>query len=274
MKNAALQTRNVAELRSIAAAAPMLSVAEEIRLARAAQAGGERERDALVRSHLRLVLSIALSFRTHGADVDDLVSEGLLGLVEAVKRFDPDRGVRLAAYAAWWIRAYVRRYTIVNRRIVRPPATRNSRKVLAHLRTVQRNLTQQNGYAPSSAEIASVLNVDASDVDEMEDVLRGQDVAWGVSPDGTTREMPSPDATPEASLIASDEQRWAEEVIGQAMATLSPRERDVFAERSLQDAPPSLAAMGTRMGLSRERVRQIHELGFRKVRDAVLSSVA
>lgn len=261
-------------MRTLSAQAPMLTADEELRLARAAQAGGIPERDALVRSHLRLVLSIVADFRQHSVELDDLVSEGLLGLVEAVRRFDPDRGVRLAAYAAWWIRAYVRRYTLVNRRIVRPPATRNSRKVLAHLRTVQRDLTQQHGEAPSSADVAAVLKVNASDVEEMEGVLHGNDVTWGVAPDGTTRELPSPSASPEATLIASDEQRWAETVIAEAIENLNPRERAVFMERSLQDTPPSLATMGTQMGLSRERVRQIHEHGYQKVRAAVLSSVA
>jgi len=274
MGHHALHVGNAHELRSIAASAPMLTADEEVRLARQAQDGSAVARDALVRSHLRLVLAIASNFRTHGVELDDLVSEGLLGMVEAVKRFDPDRGVRLAAYAAWWIRAYVRRFTIVNRRIVRPPSTRNARKVLSHLRSVQRDLTQKNGAAPDSAAVAAALNVDASDVTEMEDVLRGRDVEFGPGPDGAGREFASATATPEDELIASDDQRWAETVITQAMAELSPRERDVFAERSLQDAPPSLAAMGSRLGLSRERVRQIHERGYQKVRAAVLSSVA
>lgn len=269
-----LHTRNLEALRTLAARAPMLTAEAETAFARAAQAGNAEAQDALVRSHLRLVLSIVSSFQHHNVEPDDMVSEGLVGLVEAVHRFDPDRGVRLAGYAAWWIRAYVRRYTIVNRRIVRPPATRNARKVLAHLRTVQRDLTQQNGEAPDSAELAAALNVEPSDVEEMQDILQGCDVSWGIAPDGTVRESAAATASPEASLIASDEQRWAEGVIADAVAGLSPRERDVFMERSLQDTPPSLATMGSRMGLSRERVRQIHEHGYKKVRAAVLSSVA
>ncbi len=274
MGHEAFRTQNADLLRTLAGAAPMLTAEEETRLARAAGTGSARARDALVRSHLRLVLSIVSDFRHHNVELDDLVSEGLLGLVEAVDRFDPDRGVRLAAYAAWWIRAYVRRYTIVNRRIVRPPATRNSRKVLAHLRTVQRELTQQHGEVPTSAQVAAVLKVEPHDVEEMEGVLHGADLSWGVAPDGTVRELPSPNASPEATLIASDEQRWAEAVIAEAINNLNPRERAVFTERSLQESPPSLATMGDRMGLSRERVRQIHEHGYQKVRAAVLSSVA
>ena len=252
----------------------MLTADDEVRLAREAQAGSAAARDALVRSHLRLVLAIASGFRTHGVELDDLVSEGLLGMVEAVERFDPERGVRLAAYAAWWIRAYVRRFTITNRRIVRPPSTRNARKVLSHLRSVQRNLTQQDGLAPDSATVASALNVDVSDVDEMEDVLRARDVAFGPTADGLGGDIASATATPEDEVIACDDQRCAESVIAQAMAELSPRERDIFAERSLQETPPSLATMGSRLGLSRERVRQIHERGYQKVRAAVLLSVA
>lgn len=274
MRQRATLDRHTHELRSVAANAPMLLPDDEIRLAREAQAGSAAARDTLVRSHLRLVLAIASNFRTHGVELDDLVSEGLLGMVEAVKRFDPDRGVRLAAYAAWWIRAYVRRYTIVNRRIVRPPSTRNARRVLSHLRTVQRDLTQQNGHAPDCDEIAAELNVEASDVAEMEDVLRGRDVGFDPGPDGIPREIASSVASPEDELIAKDDQRWAEALISNGMSDLSPRERDVFAERSMQDTPPSLAAMGARLGLSRERVRQIHERGYQKVRASVLASVA
>jgi RNA polymerase sigma-32 factor len=274
MRNEGHHTGNLAELRTKAARAPMLSAENETRLAREAQAGDSAALDTLVRSHLRLVLSIASSFRHHNVDMEDLVGEGLLGLVEAVRRFDAERGVRLAAYAAWWIRAYVRRYTLVNRRIVRPPSTRNARKLLAHLRTTQRSLTQQHGHPPEASEVANALNVSTSDVEEMEDVLRAADVSWSVGPEGGVRELPASTPTPEAALIADNERAWATTTIAAAVEGLSPREREVFIERSLQDAPPSLSTMGARMGISRERVRQIHAHGFNKVRDAVLASVA
>ena len=120
-------------LMAAARRAPLLTMEEETQLARRAAAGCERSFEKLLRCHLRLVLTLARDFRAYGLPLQDLVSEGLLGLVEAARRFDPDRGVRLAAYAAWWIRAFIRRYTIFNRRIVRTPSTRHGRRLLASL---------------------------------------------------------------------------------------------------------------------------------------------
>ena len=145
----------------------MLTAEEELRLARDANAGSAQGFERLLKSHLRLVLTIAHEFSTYGLPLEDLVSEGMLGLVEAARRFEHERGVRLAAYAAWWIRAYMRRYTIYNRRIVRTPSSRHGRRLLANLRKTQRALTQQFGERPDADLVAKTLHVGVLDVEEM-----------------------------------------------------------------------------------------------------------
>ena len=144
--------------------APMLTAEEELRLAKEASAGSGAGFERLLKSHLRLVLTIAHEFSAYGLPLDDLVSEGLLGLVEAARRYDPERGVRLAAYAAWWIRAYMRRYTIFNRRIVRTPSSRHGRKLLANLRRIQREVAQTTGERPDAETVAKLLGVGVRDV--------------------------------------------------------------------------------------------------------------
>lgn len=261
-------------LGAVAAKAPLLTAEEEAHLARAAQAGGKPEVDALVRSHLRLVLSIASQFRCRGVELDDLVSEGLLGLIHAVDRFDPDRGVRLATYAAWWIRAHVRRFTISNRRIVRPPSTRHARKILSNLRTTQRELEQRTGAAPDSTDIANALGVEAREVEEMDDILRRRDISWGIDRDGTTHETACTRPSPEAAVASLEERRQAASVIHTAMTTLTERERCVLTQRTLSPSPTLLADLGRSLGVSGERIRQIEGSGYQKLKAAVLSAVA
>lgn len=274
MKNVASQVTRRSHVHHAASTAVFVDAAEERRLVLAAQAGGKRELDLLVRSHLRLVLSVAAKFNGKGCDLDDLVGEGLLGLVEAVSRFDVNRGFRLSTYALWWIRAYVRRYTIFHRRIVRPPSTRNARILIAHLRKTQDKLSTATGEAPEHADVASALNVSKCEVEEMDEILKRRDASLGPAADGTIFELPCGAPSPESVTIAKDEMRRAESGIRKALRELSPRERDVFVERSLTDTPKSLGEIGAEIGLSRERVRQIQKHGFAKVRAAMLAEVA
>lgn len=275
MRKLSVPTDNVEALRRLAGQAPMLGVEQEKSLARAAQGGGRRELDMLVRSHVRLVLAIAADFRHCGVAQDDLVSEGLLGLVEAAKRFDPERGVRLAGYASWWIRAYIRRYTLANRRLVRPPSTRNARKLISNLRKTQRELTQKLGERPDSEAVAEVLGVAAWEVDEIDEALRRRDTACGVQEaDGTVREIACSGPTPEAMVSELEDRARIAAAVSRGMASLTERERTVIAERSLCLSPSSLSDLGLQLGISRERVRQIQAQGYAKMREAVLSSVA
>jgi RNA polymerase sigma-32 factor len=260
------------KLLAAARQAPMLSAQEEVRLAREAAAGSDRALEQLLRSHLRLVLTLAHEFRSYGVRVDELVGEGLLGLVEAARRFDPERGVRLAAYAAWWIRAYMRRYTIFNRRIVRTPSSRHGRKLLANLRRTQRELAQRDGAAPDAQTVASYLGVTVRDVEEMEGALSGRDVPTDFDPEGYSVELSSTEPSPETIVAEAEDRRTSLRAVKGAMARLSTRERQILQQRYLCEQPQSLASIGRSMGLSRERVRQLEHQAQSKMREALRMS--
>jgi RNA polymerase sigma-32 factor len=184
--------------------------------------------------------------------LEDVISEGLLGLVKAVRDFDPDRGTRLAVYAAWWIRAYMRRYTIDQRRIVRPGG-RNAHKVLAGLNRTEQGLARAHGRRPSREEIAEALGVRPGDVDEMRGLLGARDVPYGVGVDGPAFEAVSAEASPEE--IVSDLER--REQLQRALLQLDPRTRRVIEQRWVAGETSTLRELGRALGISCERVRQI-----------------
>ncbi len=257
-----------------AKSAEMLSIEDEALLARAAQAGSQPAFDRLLKSHLRLVLTFARKFSSYGAALQDLVGEGLLGLVEAARRYDPDRGARLSTYAAWWIHAYMRRYTIMNRRIVRAPTSRHGCKLMAHLRTTQRELAQLTGEAPDAEAIAEALGVGVRDVEEMEAALSGRDISYGADADGHSWELPSDQSTPEQQVSDAEQERVVSDVIAQTMTLLRDRDRTIVEQRYLGEESKTLASLGRDLGLSRERVRQLNEQACNRLRVAVLQSGA
>ena len=252
----------------------MLTAESESELARRAAQGDDRAFEKLLRSHLRLVLTIAHEFGSYGLPVEDLVSEGMLGLVEAARRFEHERGVRLAAYAAWWIRAYMRRYTIYNRRIVRTPSSRHGRRLLANLRKTQRALTQQHGERPDADLVAKTLHVGVRDVEEMEAALSGRDVPCGHDADGYSFEPPCDQPSPETIVAEVEERTSSIEALRTAMNGLSKREQDILRHRYLGKESRSLASIGRGMGLSRERVRQLEHQAQAKMRHAILDESA
>jgi RNA polymerase sigma-32 factor len=234
----------------------MLSSEEELRLARRARAGDQAAFDRLVLSHLPLVHAMARQYRAHGVLLDDLVGEAMLGLVQATRRFDPERGTRLAGYAAMWIRAYLRRFTLENRRIVRGPNTRNARRLIGGMRSVERDLERRNGTKADAEAVADALQVSPAEVEEIRTLLGARDVA--VEPAAEKhRELPSQGPTPET--LAADAQRraLASAVVGGALSRLEPRTRDVLVRRCLGEDSVTLADLGRDLQLSRERVRQI-----------------
>jgi RNA polymerase sigma-32 factor len=259
----------LAALQRAAKKAPMLSAAEESALAAAAATGSERAFERLLTAHLRLVLTIAHEFRAYGLPLEELVSEGMLGLVEAARRFDAERGVRLAAYAAWWIRAYMRRYTIFNRRIVRTPSSRHGRKLLANLRRTQREIAQATGDRPDAEAVATRLGVSVQDVEEMEAALSGRDLRCGYDAEGKAIDLPSAWPSPESLVAEREHGEWSMRAIENALGTLSKRERHIVRRRYLTERGMSLASIGRGMGLSRERVRQLEHQAQSKLRDAV-----
>lgn len=268
------ERRNLGSEALFAAAkrAPVLSAQDELRLAQEAQAGSEQSFERLLQAHLRLVLTLAREFSSYGLPLEELVSEGLLGLVEAARRFEPERGVRLAAYAAWWIRAYMRRYTIFNRRIVRTPSSRHGRKLLANLRRTQRDLAQKSGERPDAATVAAVLGVTVKDVEEMESALSGRDLPCGFDAEGHGAELACAGPTPEALVAEAEERDVSMQSLHAALDALPDRERRILQERYLGEETGSLASIGRGMGLSRERVRQLEHEAQAKMRHAIALS--
>jgi RNA polymerase sigma-32 factor len=261
-------------LATAAGEAPMLTNEREINLARAAAAGSVQAFNELISSHLRLVFSIARQYDRYGVPTDDLIAEGTLGLVEAARRFDPTKGVRLAAYAAWWIRAYMRRYTLATRRIVRGPATRQGRKLISNLRRAQRELAQREGEPPSVERIAKALGVDPHSVEEVDAYLSGCDVTCGLDEDGRGHEVVAGDPSPEALVGEHEEVRRSSDAVQAALTQLNERERQIVMRRYLCAESSSLSSIGNEMGLSRERVRQLEQQARLKMRQTVLVSVA
>ncbi len=274
MPNTHKQQDHLARYFQMAERAPLLEAQEERRLIESFQKGSEAALSKLLASHLRLVLSIAKRYANRGAQMEDLVGEGNLGLMEAARRFDVGRDNRFSTYASWWVRARVRRYALANRRIVGAPSTRNARKVLAGLRKAQREFTQEEGRAPSRLEMADQLSVEEKDVAMVEASLSGRDVALGASPDGTSFELrdeaPSPEQLAEAHQLSEERRRR----IAEALAQLSAREQEILRRRYLGDETVTLAVLGASLGLSRERVRQIEKRAQRKLRGVIPQCVA
>lgn len=253
-------------LRSVAGNAPFLSAQQEGELAREVAAGGRAALDRLLRAHFRLVLSMANEFgNTSSCAKDELVSEGLLGLVEAARRFDPERGTRFAAYAAWWIRAYMRRYALFNRRIVRAPSTRAARVLLSNMPKLERRYLRDTGSKPDTETIAKTFGVDVESVREVEAAVASHDVCCVAGAVGAM-ELPSDLPSPETIVADADAERVTRERVRGALGQLSHREREVLEKRHLEEQPHTLSEIGRDLGVSRERIRQLELRACDKLR--------
>jgi RNA polymerase sigma-32 factor len=266
--------RGLDALRQAGAATPLLSAQEELALARLARRGDGAAIDRLVRSHVRFVFSIADQFSRYGIAFEELMGEGLLGLMEAVRRFDPERGTRLATYASFWIRALLRRYTLNHRRMVRPPATRAARKVIGHMSATRRTLAQKNGREPDSASLAEALGVEPSDVESIQSALHGRDMACDVPALLGGYEPVCDRPSPEAQAEAHETEAQHRAAVHNALLQLSERERLIIAQRALQTSPRRLEDIGNDLSLSRERVRQLQEQGLMKLKSSLQPLVA
>ena len=263
-----------ASLRDAAREAPMLDLQTEQRLALASKAGDRDATQQLVVAHLRLVIAAAQPYVGGSVSLDDLVSEGCVGLMEAARRFDPERGNRFSTYAVWWVRAHLRRFALANRRIVSSPSTRNARRILGGMGRAQRQLTQELGRAPHRDEIAEVLGVPAGDVAMVEAAVSGRDVTLSPADEGPSREIASEWGSPEDEAAATELRAKNAEAVAGAMDRLSDREQEIVRRRLLDEERMSLAALGQRFGVSRERVRQIQQRAQAKLRVALVEQVA
>ncbi|HYP99746.1 MAG TPA: RNA polymerase factor sigma-32 [Polyangiaceae bacterium] len=259
---------------------PLLSADEEHKLAvqyQKSQEGGlvgDREIAArLVTANLRLVVKIAYEYRRAYRNMMDLVQEGNIGLMQAVKRYDPYRGVKLSSYAAWWIRAYMLRFILNNWRLVKVGTTQAQRKLFFNLNKEKARLTAM-GIEPSHAEIAKRLNVAESEVTEMDRRLARADASLDATvneADGrsTTRLelMPSSSATPDQIAEGSEFSELLHAELAEFRTTLSGKDIDIFDKRVVADEPLTLQELGDQFGVSRERVRQLESRLMGKLRE-------
>ena len=235
----------------------------------------------LVTANLRLVVKIAYEYRRAYKNIMDLVQEGNIGLMQAVKRYDPYRGVKLSSYAAWWIRAYILRFILNNWRLVKLGTTQAQRKLFFNLRKKRAEL-EAMGIEPSHAEIAKSLNVPESDVAEM-DVRLGSNEKSLDAPVGDADGrsiakvdmMPSAGVGPEAMMADEEIQSMLKDKLKEFRKTLEGKEKDlaIFDQRLVSDDPKTLQELGDNFKISRERVRQLEQRLLQRLRDYLKSEM-
>ena len=259
---------------------PMLEPEEEFMLAKRWQDQGDTEAaHRLVTSHLRLVAKIAMGYRGYGLPLNEIISEGNVGLMQAVKRFDPDRGFRLATYAMWWIRAAIQEYILHSWSLVKMGTTAAQKKLFFNLRKLkgQMQAIDEGDLAPETVKaIAERLDVTETEVVEMNRRLEGGDRSLNVPlrVDGDTDWqdwLVDEAASQETKLAESDEFDHRMSLLHRAMTVLNERERHILTERRLKDEPTTLEELSGEYGISRERVRQIEVRAFEKLQRAIRS---
>ena len=255
----------------------LLSRDEESALARSYRSTGDQKlEERLVRSQLRLAAHLARGFHVGEQDLEDLTQQGAMGAVEAVRRFDPERGNRLSSYAAWWIRAYQLRYLLANHRLVRLGSTQQQRKIFWRLRTERARLTAAGEDAGPEA-LALVLGVSATDIEETSRRIDSKEVSID-APAKDDRasfgsQLASHDDSPEDNVEHAQLVGLVRREAGRLHGELAGRERAVFEARFSDDAP-TLAAVGKRFGVSRERARQLEKRVIQRLRTRVEKRLA
>ena len=261
---------------------PMLSQEEEYMLAKRFKEHNDVDAaHQLTTSHLRLAAKVALSFRHYGLALADLISEANIGLMQAIKKFDPDKGFRLATYAVWWIKAAVSEFVLKSWSLVKIGTVSTQKRLFYNLHKIKAKLglySETSLNNETAEKIAKMLSVNTKDVIEMEQRLSG---------DSSLNTTLSDDTFTNRQDMLTDSADTAEEILGnqedldlkrkmlyQAMDQLKEREKIIVQERFLIDIPTTLEDLGMRFGISRERVRQIETKAFEKIKAAVQVSAA
>ena len=271
---------------------PMLSVDEEQKLARELRDTGNLEAASrLVMSHLRLVVSVSRQYLGYGLPHGDLIQEGNVGLMKAVRRFDPEQGVRLVSYALHWIKAEIHEYILRNWRIVKVATTKAQRTLFFNLRSLKQGFQSEETGAERATlntteveEVAQALNVKAEEVREMETRLMGGDVLLDPTPAdadgdafGPIAYLADPQAEPTEVLEARQRERMASDGVAAALALLDDRSRHIVTERWLNvnddgSGGKTLHELAAEYGVSAERVRQIEVAAMKKMKQALLQA--
>jgi RNA polymerase sigma-32 factor len=231
----------------------------------------------LVTSHLRLVGKIAMGYRGYGLPVSELISEGNVGMMQAVKRFDPDRGFRLATYAMWWIRASIQEYILHSWSLVKMGTTAAQKKLFFNLRKIkgQINALEEGDLHPENvAEIATRLKVSETEVVNMNRRLSAADHSLNapmrIDGDGEWMDWLEDDAPSQETVLAESEELESRRgLLKEAMSKLNEREQHILTERRLKDEPSTLEELSQTYDISRERVRQIEVRAFEKLQKAM-----
>jgi len=260
---------------------PMLEPDQEYMLAKRWQEHGDSDAaEQLVTSHLRLVARIAMGYRGYGLPIGEVISEGNVGLMQAVKRFDPDKGFRLATYAMWWIRASIQEYILRSWSLVKMGTTAAQKKLFFNLRRLKGQLQalDEGDLKPEQIKvIARKLGVTEDDVVSMNRRLGGDaSLNAPLRADSESGEWQDwlVDDTPdqEERLAESEELAQRKSYLADALSTLNERERRIFEARRLAEEPVTLEDLSAEFGVSRERIRQIEVRAFEKVQKAVQSA--
>ncbi len=257
---------------------PMLEANQEYMLAKAWTEHEDRgAAHQLVTSHLRLVAKIAMGYRGYGLPVADLIAEGNVGMMQAVKRFDPERGFRLATYAMWWIRAAIQEYILRSWSLVKIGTTAAQKKLFFNLRRLKGQIAaiEEGDLTPEHvAKIAKKLDVSEGDVISMNRRLSAQDHSLNAplraDAEGEWQDWLVDENPDQESIVADNEERDQRlTLLEQAMEGLNDRERHILQERRLAEPPKTLEELSQEYGVSRERVRQIEVRAFEKVQKAM-----
>ncbi|MEJ2518095.1 MAG: RNA polymerase sigma factor RpoH [Methyloceanibacter sp.] len=273
-------TRYLEEIRQF----PMLEPQQEYMLAKSWREHGDRDAaHELVTSHLRLVARIAMGYRGYGLPIGEVISEGNVGLMQAVKRFDPEKGFRLATYAMWWIRAAIQEYILRSWSLVKMGTTAAQKKLFFNLRKIKGQLKalEEGDLRPDQVkQIATRLGVSEDDVVSMNRRLGGDSsLNAPVRNDAESGEwmdwlVDDTAVDQETALAESEEQEQRRGMLHDALKGLNERERRVFEARRLSEDPLTLEQLSTEFGVSRERIRQIEVRAFEKVQKAVQKAAA
>ena len=261
---------------------PMLEPQEEYMLAKRWREHGDREAaHKLVTSHLRLVAKIAMGYRGYGLPIGEVISEGNVGLMQAVKRFEPDKGFKLATYAMWWIRASIQEYILRSWSLVKMGTTASQKKLFFNLRKAKSRISafEEGDLRDDQVEtISRRLGVAKQDVIEMNRRLGGDaslNAPLREDGEGEWQDWLVDETADQESLLAEREESDARHAaLRSALSVLNPRERRIFEARRLADDPITLEELSAEFGVSRERVRQIEVRAFEKVQQAVKAGVA